>query len=47
MNQDMFINRLAQLSGKSRKQVIEDLRKICRDPKVQKRAMNFKAKAKP
>lgn len=36
MNQDQAINRLAQISGKSRKEVIEVLRRMSVMPEVQK-----------
>lgn len=36
MNQDQAINRLAQISGRSRKEVIEVLRKISALPEVQR-----------
>ena len=36
MNQDMMINRLAHITGKSRKEVIEALRTISSMPDVQK-----------
>lgn len=36
MNQDQVINRLAQISGRSRKEVIEAIRKISAMPEVQK-----------
>ena len=36
MNQDMMINRLAYVSGKSRREVIEALRTIKYMPEVQK-----------
>lgn len=36
MNQDQIINRLAQISGKSRKDVIETLRRMSAMPEVQK-----------
>lgn len=36
MNQDQVINRLAQVSGKSRKEVMEAIRKISALPEVQK-----------
>lgn len=36
MNQDQVINKLAQVSGKSRKEVIEVLRRMSAMPEVQK-----------
>ena len=36
MNQDMIINRLAHISGKSRKEVIQALRAMSSMPEVQK-----------
>ena len=36
MNQDTFINKLAQISGGSRKQVIETLQKISKMPEIQR-----------
>jgi signal recognition particle GTPase len=36
MNQDQAINRLAQISGKSRKDVIETLKRMSAMPEVQK-----------
>ena len=36
MNQDQVINKLAQVSGKSRKEVIEVLKRMSAVPEVQK-----------
>lgn len=36
MNQDQIINKLAQMSGKSRKEVIEVLKRMSAIPEVQK-----------
>lgn len=35
MNQDQFINKMAQISGKSRKEVIAVLKKMSQMPEVQ------------
>jgi len=36
MNQDMIINQLAHITGKSRKEVIDTLRKMSQMPEVKK-----------
>lgn len=40
MNQDQIINKLAYISGKSRKEVITFLRQISAMPEVQKKLKN-------
>ena len=41
MNQDAFINQLARISGGSRKQVIEALKKMSQMPDVQKELRKY------
>ena len=36
MNQDMVINQLAHITGKSRKEVIATLKRMCQMPEVKK-----------
>lgn len=42
MNQDKIINQLAKISGGSRKQVIETLRRMSQMPDVQKELRRIK-----
>ncbi len=45
MKQDAIINQLARISGRSRKQVIEVLKKMSQMPEVQKEIRNYSKKS--
>lgn len=44
MNQDQFINKMAHLSGKSRKEIIDVLKQMSAMPEVQKELKRIKSK---